>query len=337
MSNKLSVDPAPRPWLRRLILVLVTLLFVVPPLSMLRFTFQQSTTGGWTGKHWADLFDPAKEMTYAVVFDGLKSSLLMAALTLVLVLVVFFPTIVLVHLRFPKLQRALDLLTILPIAIPAIVLVVGFAPVFRFISLWVMEGDWTLFLAYGVLVLPFAYRAIVSDLNGVDARTLSEAARSLGSNSFTVLVKVIAPNVRRGLLGASLLTIAIVLGEYTVSSLLNRVTFQVGIFQVSQSDGYAAVIMSLLSLAVMFVLLALVAAFGGGRRRSSSARRRPAGAGDGGGLGAGAVGAGAGVAGANAAPAVPSAAATANAAAAPAGRHSAPAPQTSSRKDTPDA
>ena len=37
-----------------------------------------------------------------------------------------------------------------------------------------------LFLAYVILALPYAYRALAAGLNAVDATTLSEAARSLG-------------------------------------------------------------------------------------------------------------------------------------------------------------
>ncbi|MDR2256843.1 MAG: ABC transporter permease subunit [Arthrobacter sp.] len=257
MSRSLSVDTAPRPWLRRLILTVVAVLLVVPLLAMLEFSLRQ-TGGGYGAEHWTGLFDPENERKYRAMFKGLMNSLVLALLVLVLVLVVLFPTIVLVHLRFPRLQRILDLLTILPIAIPAIVMVVGFAPIYRWIGQNISTETWTLFLAYGILVLPFAYRAIVTDLAGVDARTLSEAARSLGSNWFAVLVKVLAPNVRRGLLNASLLTIAIVLGEYTVSALLSRRTFQVALLQLNQSDPFGAVIMSFLSLVVIFGLLVLV-------------------------------------------------------------------------------
>ena len=272
MSSKLSVDTAPRPWLRYLILVLVGLIFVIPLIGMLQFTLSQPGGGGFTLDHWKGLFDPKNERQYRIVFKGLGSSLLLALLVLGIVLLIVFPTIVLVHLKFPKLQRGLDLLTILPIAIPAIVMVVGFAPMYRFIGKNISVEAWTLFLAYGVLVLPFAYRAIVTDLQGVDARTLSEAARSLGANWLTVLVKVIAPNVKRGLLNAGLLTIAIVLGEFTVSSLLNRKTFQVGLLQLNQSDPFAATALSLLSLIIIFLLLVLVGVLTG-RERGTSRRK----------------------------------------------------------------
>ena len=251
----------------------IGLVFVIPLLAMLEFTLRQ-VAGGYGAEHWLALFDPENARKYRILFQGIGNSFVLAGLSLVIVLLLFFPTIVLVHLRFPKLERALDLLTVLPIAIPAIVLVVGFAPIYRAIGQTIGSGIWTLSLAYGVLVLPFAYRAIVADLQGMDARTRAEAARSLGAGWGTVLVRVIAPGVRRGLLAASLLTIAIVLGEFTVSSLLNRTTLQVALLQISKSDPFVAVIVSLLSLIGAFLVLLAVSATGGAPKRRRSRGRR---------------------------------------------------------------
>lgn len=257
-----------------LVIAIIGAVFVIPLVAMLEFTLRQ-TSGGYGPGHWVALFDPENARSNRVLVQGIGNSLLLALLTLTLVLLLFFPTVVLVHLRFPKLERALDLLTVLPIAIPAIVLVVGFAPIYRIIGALAGSGIWSLSLAYGVLVLPFAYRAITADLQGMDARVRAEAARSLGAGWGTVLLRVIAPGVRTGLLAASLLTIAIVLGEFTVSSLLNRTTLQVALLQISKSDPFVAVAVSLLSLVGAFIVLLIVSSTGGAPRRRRRSRTRP--------------------------------------------------------------
>nr|WP_237397931.1 ABC transporter permease subunit [Rathayibacter rathayi] len=161
----------------------------------------------------------------------------------------------LVELRLPRLRRALELVCLLPLTVPAIVLVVGLAPVYSVVTRLAGSAPWTLALAYGVLVLPYAYRAVAADLAGLDAVTLSEAARSLGAGPLAVLGRVLLPNLRRGLVAAALITVAVVLGEYTIASLLSRTTLQTALVQVSKSDAYAAVIFSLLSLLFAFALL----------------------------------------------------------------------------------
>lgn len=256
-----------------LVIALIGTLFLIPLVAMLEFTLRQ-TSGSYGLGHWFALFDPENARSNRVLFEGIGNSLLLALLTLALVLLLFFPTVVLVHLRFPRWERALDLLTVLPIAIPAIVLVVGFAPIYRVIGSLVGSGIWSLSLAYGVLVLPFAYRTINADLQGMDARVRAEAARSLGAGWATVLIRVIAPGVRTGLLAASLLTIAIVLGEFTVSSLLNRTTLQVALLQISKSDPFVAVAVSLLSLVGAFIVLLIVTSTGGAPRRRRRSRTR---------------------------------------------------------------
>ena len=123
---------------------------------------------------------------------------------------------------------------LLPISIPAIVLVVGLAPIYLQIGRTLGTGAWTLAFAYGITVLPFAYRSIQASIDAVDVRTLAEAARSLGASWPTVVLRVLAPNLRQGLLAASLISVAVVLGEFTIASLLNRQVLQTALVVVQQ-------------------------------------------------------------------------------------------------------
>jgi len=166
----------------------------------------------------------------------------------------------------------MEVICILPVSVPAIVLVVGLAPVYSVLARLFGSGVWTLAFAYGVTVLPYAYRAIQSNLDAFDARTLSEAARSLGAGWGTVLLRVLLPGLRRGILAGAFISVAVVLGEFTIASLLNRVNLQTALVVVSKSDPYTAVILSLLALAFAFLLLLAIGRLGAARTRSP--RRR---------------------------------------------------------------
>ena len=124
--------------------------------------------------------------------------------------------------------------------------------------------------AYGILVLPYAYRAIQANLDSIDVKTLSEAARSLGAGWGTVLFQVLVPNLRRGILAASFIAVAVVLGEFTVASLLNRVNLQTALLIVNKADPYIAVIFALLSLLFAFLLLVVIGRVGSVTRKVSS-------------------------------------------------------------------
>lgn len=245
---------APSRWLRVTILAVVGVIFAVPLLGMLEFTLR-AQAGRYSLAHWADLFHPAEPQAYEPLWQGLRNSLVLALATVVIVMVLIAPTMVLVHLRFPRMRRVMEFVCLLPIALPAVALVVGLAPVYLVIGHALGTGIWSLAFAYGVLCLPFVHRALQANLDAIDTRTLAEAARSLGAGWGRVLLRVIAPNVRRGLMLSALISVAVVLGEFTIASLLNRVNLQTALVVVSKINPYVAVIMSLLSLLLVFLLL----------------------------------------------------------------------------------
>ncbi|WP_430593623.1 ABC transporter permease [Humidisolicoccus flavus] len=256
---------APSTLTRSVIGVVLVLVFLVPIVSMIGYTLRDGE--GVSLVNWMNLFDPANEAKYRPIWTGLTNSLVLGIVTVGIVLFLLAPTMILITLSFPKLQRIFEFVVLLPISIPAIVLVVGLTPIYLQIGRTFGTGVWTLAFAYGITVLPFAYRAIQANIDAVDVRTLSEAARSLGASWPTVLVRVLAPNLRQGLLAASLISVAVVLGEFTIASLLNRQNLQTALIVVGKQDPYASVILSLLALAFAFVLLLVIGRFGAVKRR----------------------------------------------------------------------
>nr|WP_241987369.1 ABC transporter permease subunit [Cryobacterium glucosi] len=270
-----GVAHAPSRAVRALILGVIGFLFVIPFVAMVEFTLRKGLAGGHDFSRWSALFQGGLTGPYRQVLVAVGNSVGLAVGTVLIVLLLLVPTMLLVHIRFPRLRRLLEFVCILPISIPAIVLVVGLAPVYSVLSRLAGSGVWTLSLAYGIIVLPYAYRAIQANLDAVDVRTLSEAARTLGAGWGSVLFRVLLPNLRRGLLAGAFIAVAVVLGEFTIASLLSRVNLQTALVVVSKADPYTAVILSLLSLILAFLLLLLIGRLGA--ERTSSPRHRPIG------------------------------------------------------------
>lgn len=270
ISGPVRLGLAPSRVTRWIILGVVALVFAIPLLSLLEFSLRDGFTGGYTFDHWIGLVDPENARPYRQLFQAIGNSFVLAAVTVGIVLVILLPTMLLVHMSFPRLRRVLEFICIVPITVPAIVLVVGLAPVYSVVVKIFGSGTWTLAFAYGILVLPYAYRAIQSNLDGVPVVTLSEAARSLGAGWPTVVWSVLLPNLRRGVLAAAFITVAVVLGEFTLASLLNRRNLQTAILQISSSDPWISAILALIALAFAFVLLLVIGRLGavGNRNRS---------------------------------------------------------------------
>lgn len=257
--------------MRWVIVAVIMAFFAIPLLSMLYFSVRFPLSGKWTGQAWSNLAhlgslassDPSD---YGQLWDGLKNSGVLVVLTVLIMVVLLVPTMTWVRLRLPWLARPMEFICLLPLTIPAIVLVVGLGPIYRILSNALSTSAIWLCFVYVVLVLPFAYRALDSGLSAIDVRTLSEAARSLGASWATVMWRIVLPNIRSAVVSACFISIALVLGEFTIAELLARNNLQTGIFLVSQSDGQLAVTMALVALILAFVLLMILSFFSGGRR-----------------------------------------------------------------------
>ena len=183
-------------------------------------------------------------------------SLISAAIVMLIILILIVPTLIWVQLKVPKLKRAFELICLLPLAIPAIVIVVGIAPLYRWISINLTESPITLSLVYSMLILPFTYRSLAAAMDASDIHTLYEASRTLGASTPRMMVGILMPTLRTGIINGSFIAIALVLGEFTISNLLNYKTFQVVIAQLGRYNGVIAVAVSLAS--ILFVLLLLL-------------------------------------------------------------------------------
>jgi putative spermidine/putrescine transport system permease protein len=245
---------------RWVLLVLFGLFFVLPLLSMLDFSTRKLDGSGRTGQAWQNLFgDP-------MVRDALVASLMLALFTVVLMLVLLVPTMIWVRLRVPRASRMVEFLCLLPLTVPPLVIVVGISNVYAWVTYFFGDSSLTLTFAYVVLVLPYAYRALDSALAAIDVSTLAEAARSLGAGWFTVITRIVVPNIWSGVMGAAFISVALVLGEYVFSSLLHFTTLPVVIALLGKSDAPTSVAASLASL--LFASALLMSLTFVGRRRS---------------------------------------------------------------------
>ncbi|CCH89888.1 membrane protein of unknown function [Modestobacter italicus] len=259
---------------RWLVFAVLGLYFVVPVLASVVFTVRDRGAGGLTARFYTGIPGAPGFL------DAFGRSLLLGALTVVLTLLLMVPTTVLVALRLPRLRTVVELLTLLPLVLPPIALVVGV----RSVLAWAPEHfagtpvadamfalqepalPWILVLVYVVMALPFVYRALDAGIRGVDLRTLTEAARNLGASWPRTLVAVVLPVLRTSVLNAAFLTLALVLGEYTIASLLGFQTFPTWIVEVAGSQPQLSVSVSILSLVVTWGLLLLISALD--RRRA---------------------------------------------------------------------
>jgi len=240
--------------------------FLVPLWSMVRFSFAGTNPGSWSVTPWKQITAPPGSSGAPDLLGAIEITLELAVLTCLVVLVLLVPTMIWIHLKVRWISRAFEFLCLLPLTIPAIVLVVGLAPIYNFIRHYQLSAL-QLFWAYVILALPYAYRALATGLGAIDVTTLSEAARSLGASWFTVMFRVIAPNMWQAILNATLLSAALVLGEFTIAFLLLYTNLQVALYYTARATANAGVVFSTSTAALLFAFTLLVILSYVGRRR----------------------------------------------------------------------
>jgi putative spermidine/putrescine transport system permease protein len=251
---------------RYVVFTLFGLFFAVPLLAMARFSLEGAKLGTWSLTAWRQIAD-FQNSGIPPLISSIEITLELALITCVIVLALLVPTMIWIRLRVQWLARTMEILCLLPLTIPAIVLVVGLGPIYNRIQHYSVSSL-MLFWIYVILALPYAYRALAAGISAVDVTTLSEAARSLGASWFTVMVRVIAPNMRQAILNALLLTWALVLGEFTIAYLLLYNNLQEELYSISRTTPNAGVLFSTSFAALLFAfILLLILSYAGRRRR----------------------------------------------------------------------
>ena len=194
----------------------------------------------------------------------------MALISIIVSILLIVPTAYWVQLKLPGMKPVIEFITLLPFVIPAIILVFGYIKMY---SRPVTLGPLTIFppltntdmstnvllvAGYVVLALPYMYRSVDNGLRAIDVRTLTEAAQSLGAGWFTIMFRIIMPNLRAALLSGALLTFAIVVGELTLATFLGRPAFGPYLQQLGQHKAYEPAALSIVSFLLTWLAMVLI-------------------------------------------------------------------------------
>ncbi|MGI8521798.1 MAG: ABC transporter permease [Nocardioides sp.] len=261
---------------RRIVLAVAAVYFLGPLAAAIAFTVK-GDHGGVTLAAYREIFTTSNGQTG--LGGALVYSLGIAVISIVVTLGLMLPTQLLLILRLPRWRGLVEVLTLLPLVFPPIVLVVGVSdvyawaappsgaaagtqetPVFHALQ-FIREDNHPVILAllYVILAMPFAYRALDAGIRAIDIKTLAEAARNLGAGWRTVIWRVLVPCLRTALVNAAFLCFALVMGEYTISSiLLYTKPFPVWLAQLPTNSGQVQAAVSVFSLLLVELILLLL-------------------------------------------------------------------------------
>ena len=203
-------------------------------------------------------------------FGSLVYSLIVGVITIVASLLLIVPTAYWVQLRMPRARPIVEFVTLMPFVIPPVVLVFGLIRVYSQPPIPLTHTDIgsTALLVFGYVVLsfPYMFRAVDTGLRSIDIRSLTEAAQSMGAGWLTILIRIILPNIRVALLSGAFLTLAIVIGEFTIASFLARPAFGPYLNLLSGNKAYEPAAVALISFGLTWLAMISIAFIGRGAR-----------------------------------------------------------------------
>ena len=239
-----------------IIFVLGAAYFLIPLLATVQFSLSIRRGTLSLDAYTNVLQTPAFQNTFGY-------SILVGIATIIVGLVIVVPAAYFVRLRAPHLRPIIEFITLLPLVIPPIILVFGYIRMYNSSS-WLpltntdIGTNALLTLAYVALALPYMYRAVDTGLRTIDVQTLTEAANILGANTVTILLKVIFPNILVAVLSGAFLTLAIVVGEFTIASLLNRPAFGVYMQNVGANRAYEPAALAVISFVITWGAMGMI-------------------------------------------------------------------------------
>ncbi len=230
--------------------------FIVPLVATFEFSLRMRRGEYSFDAYRSVLGDPNFHATFLY-------SVVVAIFTILLGVLLVVPTAYWIRLKLPRLRPVVEFITLLPLVIPAIVIVFGYIRTFGSNStlpfLATARGtDALLVIGYATLALPYMYRAVDTGLRTIDVRTLTEAAQILGAGWTTIIARIILPNVLIAVLSGAFLTFAIVIGEFTMASLLNCPAFGPYLQNIGANRAYEPSALAIISFAITWACMSVI-------------------------------------------------------------------------------
>jgi spermidine/putrescine transport system permease protein len=214
---------------------LVILWLMSPIVVMIVFGFNNvkgKLNSNWEGfslKNYRTLF------INAGLTDSIKNSITIALIVTVIATILgTMLGLALGRYRFRG-SGSVNLLLFANIAAPEVVL--GAALLSLFLTLGIPRGYWTIVIAHVMFSVAYVAVTVRARMVGLDP-SLEEAAHDLGAGSWTTFRKVTLPSIMPGVLAGALLTFALSIDDYIITSFNNgnTETFPLWVYGAAQRN-----------------------------------------------------------------------------------------------------
>ena len=118
------------------------------------------------------------------------------------------------------LERILQILCILPYSVQGVILATSILGLYSGSGIFLSNRILLLILAYCIIILPYIYQSIRNSFYTVNLKRLVEAGEILGATKLEILLKIVFPLLRPGLLVSTLLSMALIFGDFSIIKII---------------------------------------------------------------------------------------------------------------------
>lgn len=234
--------------LHKILVYSVLMIMLIPLLATLLYSF----SGRWgatllpdslTIKWYMTLFS---DQRFLLAF---ARSLFICVCALLLSLLLIIPALFVIYYYYPALKKIMNIFTLLPFAIPPVVSSVGLLQIYAPEPFALTGTAWILIFTYFTIAFPFIYRSVANNFISIELHTLIDAAHLLGASTLQAFIKIILPNLKRGIMSAAFICFSVLLGEFVFATMLTGTRFEtlpLYLYNTRQTSGHftSALVMS---------------------------------------------------------------------------------------------
>lgn len=236
--------------LNKFVFLLMSLYLAIPLISTIVYAFSTKWNKtvfpeGLTTKWIVQLFSDSR------FIESFGRSVIIAGVPVVIAIITMVPAILIIVIYFPKYEKWIQTMAVMVFAFPPVILAVGLIKVYSSVGVsmvFIVAG------AYVIAIIPFMYQGTRNSIRNINARELMDAAEMLGASKAKAFQKIIFPCIYPGVFVASLLSFAVLFGEFVLVNLVvgsRFETVQIYLYAMLKQSGN-------LSSAIVFVYILLM-------------------------------------------------------------------------------
>ncbi len=240
---------------------------LIPIVILVISSFSNISNDGYTTQNFVRIFENSGNLSYISPFQSIKSSIILATITSIIVMSLGFYSASYFDLKKTKIKKLVDIIFLLPLVVPVITLSFGLIITFNQSFYDLRHTFLIILIMHSILGIPFAYYLSSLALTSI-SREIKEAGNILGCSKNNFWHRIYLPLTKNYILAGIIFSYGVSLGEFGSVAMLRGsqfYTMPVAIYQYLSKPGNHylgnAYALSVILVLVAFVIFFLIDRF----------------------------------------------------------------------------